>query len=527
MSYQWIEIGCSHCDEYIEVEIEIGPGIDTISLQCPACGEYTDAFVSSGEDEVIGSGILLAILVWILILIVACQASAREPIVAELQEAETAANNKAAFDTAVARMSNYDTLVVKPGIYSIDPVTISGLDSINIRAEGAAFSGTLAAGPLITIQDCESVNASIGTILYTTRNWSVDSIGLRLHGIKKADIEIGSIIYATRGVHFYTDSCFIANQNIALRAFLIRDASKGISVQNTSGGWNNECVIRDTFIYLTPAVKSAESAGHCVHFDTAGAHTYDNWVFDAVKCEDGFTGIEMQGGHGFEFRNCRFEDVDSYWYQNPGNGCKISLGVGSLPDEKISISTNSDGLVITGNTGTDFIGIVQDYETGGITWLTKQTGEKQTFFSNPASRQGLKMVDYAGQVHVFNQSQQAAAIPSAGNYAVGARIQNTNSSCGQPIFWQCTVSGTMGALDGVTGTASSGSRYVDLTFAGSSDIDDVKTIGTLIMIGADVRTVLYATDSDTIYIDTGVSTDHTDATVQFRNASWKAGPMFP
>lgn len=452
----------------------------------------------------------------------------REPIIAELEQFASASDNKTAFDAAVARMSNHDTLIVNPGIYSINPVTVSGLAHINIQAEGASFIGTLVPGALITVQDGEEINASIGSISYTTRNWSTDATGLRLHGLKKAKIEVGSIINATRGVHFYVDATYQANQNITLRAFLIRDASKGISVQNTGSGWNNECGVKDTFIYLTAAVKSAESAGHCVHFDTAGIHPYDNWTFDRLACEVGFTGVEMQGGHGFEFRNCRFEDIDNEWYYNPGRSCKIALGVGGLPASKLWFSTNSDGLMIQGNNGTDYIGTVYDHEAGGITWVSpRDSSQKQTFFSNPNNQQPIKSYDYWGTFQIFNQSYQADAIPGNGTFAAGARVQNTNSACGQPIFWQCTLSGTMGTLDGVTGDAVSGSREVDLTFGGTSDIDDVRAPGTIITIGADVRVVQYIIDSDTIYLTAGVSTTHSGATVQYRNATWKAGPMMP
>ncbi len=448
-------------------------------------------------------------------------------IVAELEESASAADNKTIFDAAAARVGNYDSLVVPPGSYVINPVTLTGFYGAKIDIRGALTAGSLAAGSILTLGNLERCDIFINALGYATRDWTIDASCLKLNGLKQSSLRVGWIRNGTNGVYCLGDNSG-SNMNNRMDFMNIQDAEAGIFVENSGSGCNNENKVSGMVI-LSAAVKTAESDGWAVLFGSDAGQTFDQWAFD-LAIENNFNGFDMGGGSAFKLNGCRMESVDGVYFKNAGPRCTIDLGVNGLPSaDKIVMNAYSDGITILGNVGTEYIGIAQGDEVGGFSFFSQDNPEQKGWMlPNWLGQEPLKSFDHCLNKQVHNKQYEASTLPATGNFAKGAMIWNTDTVCGQPTYWVFTSSGTRGALDGVTGTIANGSRTLDLAFGGSSTIDDICKKGTMILIGTEPVKVVQKKNSDTqVYLSAPSGSDQTDVTVSFQNPTWRSGPLYP
>jgi hypothetical protein len=120
---------------------------------------------------------------------------------------------------------------------------------------------------------------------------------------------------------------------------------------------------------------------------------------------------------------------------------------------------------------------------------------------------------YVGSIH----NSVATALPTSGTFTVGETIQRETPVVGQPIGWKCTVSGTLGTLNGgaTTGNITSGSNI--LTVNTSTGLAE----GQRIDIAGSSAGPYYIRklDGTTAYLDANAGATVTGAAVSFSNAT--------
>ena len=115
----------------------------------------------------------------------------------------------------------------------------------------------------------------------------------------------------------------------------------------------------------------------------------------------------------------------------------------------------------------------------------------------------------------------ATALPTTGTYTVGTTIQRETPVVGQPVGWKCTVSGTLGTLNGgaTTGTINSGSNV--LTVNSATGLQEGQRIT---VAGAGGPFYVRKLVGTTAYLDNNASASVVSVAVAFSNATLVALP---
>lgn len=445
-------------------------------------------------------------------------------ITVNMQEDNTAAQNQAAWNAAIAAVKSHDRIVIPPGIYDCDPIVLQGpLHSLTVDFYGSLVLPNQAAA-LVSFETIERSRISINGLACSARDWDTESKGLQMWGSKTNRIRAATIWDFTDGLYMLSDNQKGPNESNHMDVQNMRDCKRGLSIKNGIGGDNN-CGRFTGQIILSADVQPIESEAHAVYFDPDCAnHPYVGWTIYDCVIQRHIHAITAGGIRYGSFRNNYIEDCNGLYYQNFGPYCRLDLNGQSLPDDKHEFGPNSYGLVLTGR---DW-GISMVSRDGGMTFIHPQQQTMKSVITTSTLYQcwGV-LVDIDGNSQKLDGLHGGATKhPTFGSFAVGARWWRKPPVSGQPIYVTCTQFGTMGTLDGVTGTINAGTRNLDLVFAGASSIADFRP-GHVLLIGAEILVVDHVVDADTLYMTANATNNHAGDVVARRNPTWKDGPLEP
>lgn len=444
-------------------------------------------------------------------------------ITVPMLESNTAAQNQAAWNTAISSAQPHDRIIIPPGYYACDPISLSNLHSMTVDFFGSLHMASQP-NPLVSFETIERSRIRINGLAVDSRDWNVASQGVRLWGVKTSRIEIVTCWDFTEGIYCFGDNVNGSNEANHIDCQSLRDNKRGLSIKNGTDGSNNASRFTGQ-VTLSGDVQSSETEAYAVYFDPDyGTHPYIGWtLFDCVV-QRHIHVFSMGGVRYGSLRNNYIEDCDGLYYQNLGPYCRVTLSGNGLPDDKHRMGLASQGLTLHGEG--HGINLVSHY--GGITFThPMQPSIKSLLIPGTLYQRWGSLVDVDGNNQKLDGLHGGPEkYPDHGTFGVGARWWRRPPVSGQPIYVTCIQAGTEGELDGTTGTVSAGSRTVDLDFAGATNISDFRP-GHMLLVGGEGLVVDHVIDGDSIYMTSGAASTHTGAAVQRRNCAWQDGPVQP
>lgn len=237
------------------------------------------------------------------------------------------------------------------------------------------------------------------------------------------------------------------------------------------------------------------------HFEVFGTGNTVHWLYGNNSIAT-FDGISSYGGYYVLSNNTSVIDYDR-------------TNINEQP--QLSSSTFTTPTTTPNSTGTNFY--IYNLLNSNISFKPNSS-DGNVFVFGYAQYSNIDCVNFYGAGTRFLSciyNTTATALPTTGSYTVGTTIQREAPVVGQPIGWKCTVSGTLGTLNGgaTTGNITSGNNVLTVnSLTGLAEGQCITIAGS----GAGPYYIKKINGTN-IYLDANASATVTNAVVAFSNAT--------